>query len=242
MLLSNVAERLAAYERHGLHYHLAAMGIYAAREEIGDVFSPDYQPYIIAGLIAYDMARFLGDEPYGREKPYKGEKPYKKEFALRLREKLEKVKTSLEPILLKSLSTVEFDDTIKSDFRQAYDTLTAGGTDGLHESEKRFCVGASKILHWLNPELFIMLDSHISKAFYHHPTASIPLWRAGAPVYTPDNYLRCLELAQREIIEYGEARLRRDGKGLPLANIYGNTAFQYALEIGQERDTISDDN
>jgi hypothetical protein len=60
MLLTNVVERLQAYERDGMHYHLAATGIYAARAEIGDVLSVAYHPYIIAGLIAYDMARQLG--------------------------------------------------------------------------------------------------------------------------------------------------------------------------------------
>lgn len=49
LLLTNATELLRAYEHDGLHYHLAAIGIYAAREKIGNVFSDAFCPYIIAG-------------------------------------------------------------------------------------------------------------------------------------------------------------------------------------------------
>lgn len=224
MLLMNVAERLQAYERDGLHYHLAAIGIYAAREEIGDVFSDTFRPYVVAGLLAYDMARQLGKSPY-------------RSFAMRLRHKLDLIRPLVSPLMSVSLATVNI-EAFRATICQAYDLLAAKGSGGLHSDNTRsFYVGASKILHWLNPDLFLILDSHIATAFHHHPDsgARVSIMHAGSPHYTADVYFECLSRAQGEIMSYGEQRLRQDGNGLPLANIYGNIAFQYALEYGALR-------
>jgi len=223
MLLTNVVERLQAYEHDGMHYHLAATGIYAARAVSSDVLSPAYCPYIIAGLIAYDMARQLGTAPY-------------RQFATRLQHCLDSLRPVLTPLLTLSLTTVDI-DACEIAISKAYETLAAKGPEGLHVTgKKHFYVGASKILHWLNPELFLILDGHIATAFHHHPDpyARISIYRAGAPKYSSTVYLQCLRLAQREILTYGEARLRCEGQGLPLANIYGNTAFQYALILAAQ--------
>ena len=220
MLLTNVAERLQAYEHDGMHYHLAATGIYAARAEIGNVLSVAYHPYIIAGLIAYDMARQLGTAPY-------------RQFAARLQQCLDILRPTLTTLLTSSLATVDI-DACGAAIAEAYETLAAKGSAGLHVTGTRhFYVGASKILHWLNPELFLILDGHIATAFHHHPdpNARVTIYRAGAPQYSSQVYLQCLRHAQREILTYGEARLRCDGNELPLANIYGNVAFQYAVAL-----------
>jgi hypothetical protein len=219
MLLKNVPDLLQTYEHDGLHYHLAATSIYAARERIGDVFSEAFLPYIIAGLLAYDMARQLGKAPY-------------QAFAERLMYKLDAVRPLLSPLMRDNLATIDL-DTKRADIGQAYDLLASRGSGGLHSNHTcAFYVGASKILHWLNPELFLILDSHIATAFHHHPDASakVSIMRSGSPCYSAEIYLQCLACAQREIVVYGEQQLRRDGNGLPLANIYGNVAFQIALE------------
>lgn len=218
MLLTNVVERLQAYERDGMHYHLAAIGIYSARAEIGDVLSAAYCPYIIAGLIAYDMARQLGTAPY-------------RQFAARLHQRLDILRPTLTPLLTSTLATVDIDASATA-IADAYETLAATGSTGLHVTGNRhFYVGASKILHWLNPELFLILDGHIATAFHHHPDlhARVTIYRAGVPQYSSAVYLQCMRQAQREILLYGEEQLRRDGKDLPLANIVGNVAFQYAI-------------
>ena len=223
MLLTNAAERLQAYERDGLHYHLAAIGIYAARAKIGDVFSNAFRPYIIAGLLAYDMAQLLGKSPYCK-------------FAERLQQKLEVVRPILSPLMRASLTTIDI-AVEKATICQAYDVLAAKGSEGLHVKDScAFYVGASKILHWLNPELFLILDSHIAAAFHNHPdaTARVSIIRAGKPCYSSAAYAQCLSRAQCEIASYGEQQQRQEGNGLPLANIYGNIAFQYALDHGSK--------
>jgi hypothetical protein len=219
MLLTHVADRLQAYERDGLHYHLAASGVYEARKRIGNVFSAEFRPYIIAGLLSYDMGRQLGKAPY-------------QIFAERLARKLALVEPLIAPFMQSSLATVDL-ATAQAPISQAYELLAARGTGALNtNSTSAFYVGASKVLHWLNPELFLIIDSFIARAFHTHPdpASRVRIIRAGAPCYSAALYLRCLAHAQREITAYGEAQLRRDGGGLPLMNIYGNVAFQYARE------------
>jgi hypothetical protein len=225
MLLTDVTERLQDYERSGLHYHLAAVEIYAKRKKISDVLSSSFQPYIIAGLISYDMARNIGTDPYVV-------------FAERLKKKLEELRPILAPLTLLSLATVNLDEHKKA-IQLAFDTLSECGPNGLHvKHDSHFYVGATKILHWLNPELFLIIDSYIATAFHHNPNKDecIEIIRHGSPMYSSETYIKCLFLAQREIQEYGEESLRKDGYGLPLTNIYGNVAFQYGKEIIMKRD------
>src|SRR5580704_8071619 len=59
MILRNPESAVAAYNRRAVHYNLAAEGIYRMRAGI-DPFSGEYEPFIIAGLIAFDMERMMG--------------------------------------------------------------------------------------------------------------------------------------------------------------------------------------
>ncbi len=59
MILERVDTAIAEYNRSELHYNLVADAIYRARETT-DPFSSEYEPYIIAELIAFDMERTMG--------------------------------------------------------------------------------------------------------------------------------------------------------------------------------------
>ncbi len=54
------------------------------------------------------------------------------------------------------------------DARHLYECLSAPGEEGLAKENKSFCVGATKIMHCLFPELFVMLDKEMAKALYHN--------------------------------------------------------------------------
>jgi hypothetical protein len=214
MLLTDVSDRLQAYERDGLHYHLAASCVYEARKRIGDAFSAEFRPYIIAGLLVYDMGRLLGKAPYQK-------------FSDRLARKLAQVQPLIAPFMQSSLASVDL-ATAQAPISQAYELLAARGTGALNvQSTSAFDVGASKVLHWLNPELFLIIDRKIAQTLYPliYPGSRFHLIRSSD--YSADFYLRCLTYAQREIVAYGEEQLRRDARELPLTNIYGNIAFQY---------------
>jgi hypothetical protein len=88
MILENAKADVADYNRIGLHYNLVATGIYEARRRL-DPFSDEYLPYIVAGLIVFDMGRTMGQgaaAKYGLE--HKG-------FGAWLHARIQKAKGSL---------------------------------------------------------------------------------------------------------------------------------------------------
>ncbi len=52
----------------------------------------------------------------------------------------------------------------RSDVEVLYERLSAKGEDRLSQKDDRFRVGATKIMHCLFPELFVMLDKHVGCA------------------------------------------------------------------------------
>lgn len=59
MILDHTESAIARYNQMGVHYNLAAEGIYRARAVI-DPFAEEYESLIIAGLLVFDMGRMMG--------------------------------------------------------------------------------------------------------------------------------------------------------------------------------------
>lgn len=59
-------------------------------------------------------------------------------------------------------------DGYEPDARHLYEWLSAESKGGLAADGTRFCVGATKVMHCLFPELFVMLDSLMAKALYYN--------------------------------------------------------------------------
>jgi hypothetical protein len=60
LLDEHAADYIAAYNGRCVHYNLIAEGVYRARRRIGDHLSQEYEPFIIAGLLGFDMGRTMG--------------------------------------------------------------------------------------------------------------------------------------------------------------------------------------
>ena len=54
------SNHVTTYDAQCVHYNLIADGVYLARRRIGDPLSPEFEPYIIAGLLGFDMGRDNG--------------------------------------------------------------------------------------------------------------------------------------------------------------------------------------
>jgi hypothetical protein len=54
-ILEDAARRVHTYSERCVHYDFIAEGVYAARRRLEDPFSLEYQPYIITGLIGFDI-------------------------------------------------------------------------------------------------------------------------------------------------------------------------------------------
>lgn len=159
--LSDFHDCVAAYEKAGLHYDLIASSIYAKRREflrknnLGDPPTGEYLRYVAAGLVAFDMGRLMG--PAASRYESAG-------FLGRLQNSLgvATLTNAFQRLSTSSLATLEFDAQQEQDIQVAHDELSASWVKGAKSVTSR--VGASKILHWLYPDVFIMSDRYVRKA------------------------------------------------------------------------------
>jgi hypothetical protein len=83
---------------------------------------------------------------------------------------------------------------------KAYNMLAQNGTHSLHVLGKRFDVGATKILNFLFPELFIIIDSRVAdvlKKYYSFP------YRSGTQKkYSFDKYFSAMNTYHNEVISW----------------------------------------
>lgn len=214
MILHRADIAIAEYNQGGLRYNRVADAIYRARETTNP-FCADYEPYIVEGLIAFDMGRTMGP---GDKYEANGTG-----FRARLRAKMRSVRERLKGVPLVCLHQIElasFHDLIT----KAYDCLAASGGSALHGNQaKRFHVGATKILHWIAPALFIMLDRNVASAFRKHH--GVKFAKTTQPGYTAEKYFSCLKHAQAEIEAYGYESFRRLEPATPLARLFDKVAF-----------------
>jgi hypothetical protein len=98
MILENPEKAVSSYNRLGLQYNLVAEGIYRVRTAI-DPFSREYERFIIAGLIAFDMRRMMGQgDKYATEGPG---------FGGRLRVKMRAVREAIGGLSQSSLHEID---------------------------------------------------------------------------------------------------------------------------------------
>jgi len=208
----DVAATLARYDKTCVHYNLIAEGVYRARhEEFQDnPFDEGFVPYVVAGLVGFDIGRKMGvaEDRYTV-------------FASKLHAKMASLENCLKGISSYSIETCPL-PSVSEQIGKAYDSLL-----DIWTKRQEVHVGATKILHWLAPELFIMIDSKVASAFrVEYPTA---FKEPTQPGYSAKKYVKCLELAQREIQEFdgrfGSGAFRDLQHGTPLARIFDKVAF-----------------
>ena len=84
-----------------------------------------------------------------------------REFVSKLREKfanreLGSILAKLRDVTIMSNNLEEY----KADIEKLYESLS-NPVDGLSSNNRRFCVGTTKLVHCLYPELFVMVDSTV---------------------------------------------------------------------------------
>jgi len=85
-------------------------------------------------------------------------------FAARLTAELQTdgVRHALRTLCALNISTVP-PNLVVEEARLLYSTLSAPGVGGLSQANKRFCVGATKVMNFLFPELLVMLDKYAAR-------------------------------------------------------------------------------
>jgi len=219
LILKNAKKKIEKFNRIGLHYDLVAKAVYEKRQLCADPFSQSFTRYVIAGLISFDIGRMMGTAE--RAYDFKG-----KGFGSRLKSKLEQIKEMLEPLMNLSLTEIHLQQH-RHRIVNAYVILSDNGEDALSgNSKKHFYVGASKILHFLNPALFIIVDRNAAVAF--RKCHGIEFKKSTQPGYSAQKYVKCMECAQEDIQKYNRAH--RQGfetleQGTPIARIYDKLTF-----------------
>jgi hypothetical protein len=215
-ITENAPEKIAFFNTIGLHYNLVADAVYSFRQTCGDPFSKAYLPYIVAGLMSFDMARMMGNDPIGRYETNAGG------FAANLEKKLNSIKSLIGHVVNKDLKDL---DLIKDGpmIAEAYEQLAADGENSLNYRGGRFPVGASKILHFFNPNGFIIIDSNAARAF--SLTHNVSFRGSTRPSYTGKKYSECMGYAQVDISNYGYKAFCELESGTPICRIYDKLTF-----------------
>lgn len=125
---------------------------------------------------------------------------------------------------------------VKDDIQKLYNELSKGGSDSFDAKGKRFGVGASKIMNFLFPELFVMVDSNVANTLNQFGYIKIP--RKGYTYYFSfEFYWEIMEICRKELEEYQKRHgnlqrlLDMDDKPTTLTRIFDKCAFVMAKKI-----------
>lgn len=211
-IMDDAQAKIARFNEVSLHTNIVTAGIYQARARIAQPFSAEYQQYIIAGLVVSDVQMMLGSSKYSLRGGAFGE---------RLFLALWRAGGSIGGMMETTLVDVDLPDDDDPILR-AYTMLSDRASD-LHAHRDTFHLGATRILHFLNPELFVVVDRNSTAAYSMCAGVNYTDW--DEPGYSAKNYVDCMRRAQRDIRSYGAARFRTLEPGTPLTRIYEKLTF-----------------
>lgn len=146
-------------------------------------------------------------------------------FAARLHKKLREVEPIFVPLINVDIFAGNMDE-LSSTIKDAYKKLAAGGQGGLHEQGNEFHVGATKLLHFLNPEMFIIVDRNTSRAI--RDAFAVPYKNTTQPGYSEKYYVQSLKAVKKMMVEYGTDRFRSLEPGTPAMRIFDKIAFAHS--------------
>src|ERR1035438_5838719 len=207
LLNGRAKELIAEYNRTPRckeRYNPAANAVYQARRECGDPFEPRFEHQIITGLKKFDMGRTMVEG-----------------FSMRLHCSLQAIrrKPQIDGWQDCRLSSVDL-SAQGSQIVSVYECLASVGT---LDPKKQSHVAATKILHWLFPDLFLMLDSKVAGTFRN--LFGVRFSKSTRPGYTVEKYLQCLRLAQEDIRSFGPEQFGLLELSSPEARIFDKIAW-----------------
>jgi hypothetical protein len=206
LLNERAHELIAAYNRdaRGKRYNRFAEDVYEGRRRLGNPLLPQFEAHILTGLRGFDMGRTMTAG-----------------FGDRLRSCLDAVRRESAVAGLRD-SVLSRTDLIASRavIIHMYGYLALSGT---LDPKKQSHVAATKILHWLFPDLFLILDRNVARAFQKH--FGVKLRDSTQPGYSAEIYFTCLEKVQYEIRSFGAERFLQLEPGTPEARIFDKIAF-----------------
>jgi len=142
-------------------------------------------------------------------------------FATKLHQKLQQIKQHLYSIIDSNIIDTDI-DLYAIAIMHSYSILANKGHEGF-DLNRDFHVGATKILHFLNPELFMIIDANIARTLRNY--FEIPYRNTPQPGYSGELYVRSLKVVKDLIVEYGERNFRSLENQSPIMRIFDKIAF-----------------
>jgi len=144
-------------------------------------------------------------------------------FASRLHTKLQQVRPLLEPLINLNLMELNIQEH-SAPITKIYNALSSKGDGALHENpDKEFNVGATKVLHFLNPNFFIIIDNNASRAY--RMSHNVRFRNTTQPGYSAKLYVQCMECVKKDILNYGLEQFKALEQGIPVTRIYDKLTF-----------------
>jgi hypothetical protein len=221
MIIENALQKINRYNQLCLHYNMVAEGIYKARDTQEDLFGTSFLPYLVAGLISFDLGRMMGKGAEGKYDPEGNG------FASQLMNKLQKIRPHLQHLTHLRLSDINLLQE-SGNITAAYRCLSSAGRGCLNQNGDEFHVGATKIMLFINPELFIIVDSNSARAL--RMAHYVGYRNTTQPGYCDTNYIQSLKYAQTDINAFGVNEFCSLENGMPMARIYDKLAFAVGAE------------
>ncbi|MDY6971469.1 MAG: hypothetical protein SV775_03970 [Thermodesulfobacteriota bacterium] len=216
MLFAREKQRLNRFNKYCLHYNLVAQAAYEQLKTGVEPFSKEYRPFIIAALISFDMGRMMGA---GVEQKYN---PDQGGFASKLDNKMKAIQSDIEPLCTMSIANAEIEGVSKL-IKKNYATLAEKGVDGLHSGGKEFHVGATKILHFINPYLFPIVDSNASKTL--RTLFGLPYKNSTQPGYSAELYVKSIIVIKKALSKYDFHKFQSLEPETPMMSIFDKLTF-----------------
>jgi len=200
-----------------LHYNIIADSCYKKRKSMTQALSDEYIKYVIAALIVFDMQRQMSK---GLETKYDMNTTG---FANALRQSLNLIKNELISLELYSICDIDLDkekNTIEKIYNQINDDIKAAMTN--NNKSKNFDVGVTKILHFLHPDLFPIIDSNAANILKKYFGIN---YKTGTHGYSAEKYIKSMKKIQNYINEINCESFKRLEKGTPLTRIFDKITF-----------------
>ena len=216
MITSNAKAKIEKFNSLGLPSNIVAEVVYKKWWSLLSPFSPQYLECIIAGLVSFEMETMTGPD---RRNRYNSSED---DFLALLKRMIVRIHPLIAHLVIYKLSNVDLEKEEKN-ITSAYRILVKGLGKFNASEEGELHVSATRILHFINPQLFLSIDTSASRAF--HASHNIDFKSATQPEYSSATYYACLKYAQLDILEYGMRRFWALEPSCPIGRIYDKLTY-----------------
>ena len=137
------------------------------------------------------------------------------------------IQPDIEPLSTISIANVKIEEVSQS-IKKSYLILSKKGKSGLHSGGKHFHVGTTKILHFINPELFPIVDSNAAKTL--RALFGLPYKNSTQPGYSADLYLKSIVTIKEAVSKYGFKEFQLLEPETPMMRIFDKLTFAFGNE------------